>query len=222
MNKKIILLSLFSLFLTSLESKPQKCRIKDNGHLMDVDGDSKCAAFFAIFAAKEKRNRLIEIKRLSLNDFDANAEAEITDSFGNKINITILFAALEQEGTEYLLEVLNNGANVHWKNANGIDALKYAIILGDISKVKILLDYGANPDAKDNKGRTALDIAKERRQTNIISLLNSKKDKAEPKLEQKEAKCKDTTKTALTEFKEVVQNSKNEKKSPKEEAWLFS
>ena len=42
---------------------------------------------------------------------------------------------------------------------------------GDVRLVKLFLEYGADPNLKDNQGRTALDIAKKKNQQGVIDLL---------------------------------------------------
>ena len=49
--------------------------------------------------------------------------------------------------------------------------LMAAAYKGDVQLVKLLLEYGANPNLKDNQGRTALDMAIKKQQQEVIDLL---------------------------------------------------
>jgi len=42
---------------------------------------------------------------------------------------------------------------------------------GDVRVVKLFLEYGADPDLKDKRGRTALDMAIKKQQQEVIDLL---------------------------------------------------
>ena len=42
---------------------------------------------------------------------------------------------------------------------------------GDMRLVKLFLEYGVDPNLKDNQGRTALDMAIKKQQQEVIDLL---------------------------------------------------
>lgn len=58
---------------------------------------------------------------------------------------------------EVLEELLKHGANVEQtRKVDGMTTLMFAAFNGDLKKVKLLLDNGADKFAKDKNGKTAL------------------------------------------------------------------
>ena len=74
---------------------------------------------------------------------------------------------------DILLQRSDIGSIINEKNRlTGVTALMYAAMVPDNpALVQSLLDKGANPHAKDFKGRTALSIAKEKGRTKVVALL---------------------------------------------------
>ena len=64
-------------------------------------------------------------------------------------------------------------ALINLKNRNGMTALHDAVGSGDPAKVRLLLDYGADKTIRNNRGRTALDVAREYNYTECIKVLQS-------------------------------------------------
>ena len=56
---------------------------------------------------------------------------------------------------------------------NDLTALMWAAGFGKTATVKVLLDAGARPDCKDNRGKTALDIAREGKHDETAKILAS-------------------------------------------------
>ena len=69
----------------------------------------------------------------------------------------------------YLL--IERGAEVNVASRIGLTPLMMAASGGRIKIVKFLLDRGADVTAMDNKGRTARDIAVERKRVDVQKLL---------------------------------------------------
>jgi len=49
--------------------------------------------------------------------------------------------------------------------------LMQAAYKGDVRLVKLFLEYGADPNLKDQQGKTALDMAKKKNHQEVIDLL---------------------------------------------------
>lgn len=83
---------------------------------------------------------------------------EQTDDNGR----TALMYAAEnpRASTQILAALLDKKANVQAVDNNGKSVLMYAVQGGDIGKVKLLLDAGADKNAKTSDGKTVLDFAK--------------------------------------------------------------
>lgn len=64
-------------------------------------------------------------------------------------------------------------ALVNLKDRDGWTALHWAIASRDPAKVRLLLDFGADKTTRNNKGRKALDIAREYNHTECIEVLES-------------------------------------------------
>jgi len=81
-------------------------------------------------------------------------------------------AAVENE-VEVMRILLDHGANPNAQNSNGDTALicatKYAG--GKATTVQLLVDAGTDLTIQDNKGKTALDYAKEKEEQEAIALL---------------------------------------------------
>jgi ankyrin repeat protein len=69
---------------------------------------------------------------------------------------------------ENLLKV---GASVDTSDADGATALHISAAKGNARLVKCLLEHGANPVARDNNGRTPLDLARKEKAKPVIALL---------------------------------------------------
>ena len=64
----------------------------------------------------------------------------------------------KEDGWKITSALLRAGADANASDANGITALHLAVIVGHEYAVHLLLDHGANPLAKDNKGRLPADF----------------------------------------------------------------
>ena len=67
-----------------------------------------------------------------------------------------------------------------WKErfapVGGHTALMYAVIVGDTTIVKLLLDYGCDTEIKNNQGRTALDLARQFDESYIVKILEGQEE----------------------------------------------
>jgi ankyrin repeat protein len=91
---------------------------------------------------------------------DSGANENYT-TFGDA-EFTPLIAATNQGDIDVLDELLKKRPTIiNYQTQGGRTALMFACHNLDYYKVKLLLKYGANPNLKDYKGRTALDYVKE-------------------------------------------------------------
>jgi ankyrin repeat protein len=106
--------------------------------------------------------------------------AEVDAVSRNKFaNTPLLVSLLTRQGDVARLLVAR-GANVNFKGAEGVTALHEAATGGDLDVVRLLLDAGADPNARTGKlddGRTdrsALDFARDGGHADVASLLLSR------------------------------------------------
>lgn len=67
----------------------------------------------------------------------------------------------------------SDSINTNQPGENGVTALHLAVLKGNEDVVRLLLAEGADPDIKDNSGRTALDYAKENNNLHIENLIKT-------------------------------------------------
>jgi len=84
-----------------------------------------------------------------------NYGASANDTLENGYSVAMMAASF---GSNEVLEcLLKNGANIEQtRKVDGMTILMFATFNGDIEKVRLLLDYGADRYAKDKNGATAL------------------------------------------------------------------
>ncbi len=84
---------------------------------------------------------------------------------------TFLSDKTKYQHTLVLQLLLSSGASANAKTTEGWSALLAAINIQSVEAVKILLDYEADVNTRNNQGKTALNLAKERGDNQIIQLL---------------------------------------------------
>lgn len=80
-------------------------------------------------------------------------------------HITPLCIAIYYRNIPCINQLLSYGAN---PNIGGVNALHYASFMGDIDMVKLLLEYGADPNILSFSGKSAIDLAKDHNQLDIV------------------------------------------------------
>jgi ankyrin repeat protein len=124
------------------------------------------------FAAFGGRPRVAELLLARGAPVDAIAK----NHFGN----TPLQVGLLTGQGEVARVLLAHGADVNFKQSEGVTALHEAAQLGDVGVVRMLLDAGADPNAKTGKlddgrdGVSPLDLARKAKNDEVIVLLRSR------------------------------------------------
>jgi ankyrin repeat protein len=110
--------------------------------------------------------RLIDCEKINLN------AANSSD------NTALHLATFERQPNEEIVRLLINSKNAKLNAPNilGNTALHLAVAVskGNIEIVKMLLDKGVKLDTKTDRNETALDIAKDLRHTEIVTLIENK------------------------------------------------
>ena len=86
------------------------------------------------------------------------------------VNSELLEAAKNGQ-TERVKDLLDAGADVDTKTADGFTALKWAVVRGYTGIVQVLLDAGADVDVRDNHGQTPLMLAAQEDHIEVVELL---------------------------------------------------
>jgi uncharacterized protein len=115
------------------------------------------------------------IKLLLDHQADPNAKVlyKVTDASGTA-RIAGSQPVLMQAGTAEVLRLLvDNGADLHVKDADGRSVLMFAAENLDPAAVSYLLSKGLDPHEKNGKGMSALDLAKQAEKADNLKLLEA-------------------------------------------------
>lgn len=99
--------------------------------------------------------------------------AEIHAAATNGSGYNALTGAVASGHTSIVKWLLESGADANYRYASGYSPLLTAAANGHLEIVKMLLAHGADAGAKTNDGKSALDLATERKQEVVASLLRS-------------------------------------------------
>lgn len=97
----------------------------------------------------------------------------------NRFGGTVLLPSSEKGYLKTVEVAIAAGVPVNHVNDLGWSALQEAVILGNggylySDIIRMLMDAGANPDLRDNEGKTALDWAGERNQERVTAILEGR------------------------------------------------
>ncbi len=84
---------------------------------------------------------------------------------------TPMIDASEGANVEIVKELLSAGANPNTQSSDGLSPLMSAVLTGRDENLRELLAAGSNPRLKDATGKTALDIARQKRRRSMIRML---------------------------------------------------
>lgn len=102
---------------------------------------------------------------------DAGADINHASNFGG----TALYEATStsRDNVDMIRLLISKGANVKAATKKGETPLMNAARWGNLEHAKVLIEAGADKDRKSNSGQTALDFARQRKQSEVIAYLDS-------------------------------------------------
>jgi ankyrin repeat protein len=104
---------------------------------------------------------------------DRGADPDHANQLGMTAMLQLSAAHFKLEQTMQAFEwLLDRGAKLQVANAHGLTPLMYCALRGDRVLAKRMIEKGADPNASDLQHRTALSIAKERGDQELIALLS--------------------------------------------------
>ena len=101
----------------------------------------------------------------------AGADARVRDAKGRT---PLFFCSFYGDRSEMVRLLMQRGIRINTQDNEGNTALMMAVMMGETTGVQALLDSGANPNIKNKAGKTALQIAKEKKDDAIIKLLQER------------------------------------------------
>lgn len=130
-----------------------------------ADANASQSDLSALLLALDRGNadmvRLLHSKGADLNDMNSNG-------------ISPLLFASSKRGSPMARVLVELGANVNIPDPNGITPLMMiASISGDLSLVELMVGKGADVNAKDKKGATAVDYAIQQKNQSLVEFLTS-------------------------------------------------
>lgn len=106
--------------------------------------------------------------------FLAERGADIHAAASNGTGYNALTGAVASGHTEITKWLLESGANANYSYAAGYTPLLTAAANGRLDIIKLLLAHGADPTAKTNEGKSALNLAEERKRSAVVEYLQNR------------------------------------------------
>lgn len=82
-----------------------------------------------------------------------------------------LVSAIFANDSHRIKSLLEQGINVNDKSLYGIPPIIRAVLYDKPEALKTLIEFGADKNAKDDQGRTALELAKKYNHSQIVEIL---------------------------------------------------
>ncbi len=141
-----------------------------NAVAIGTDGEVKDKKISSTLYNAIIRGNFDIIKLLIENGADIGLELDF--SGGTEAPVLTAAGCSSKNILEYFLK---KGAKVNYQNNKGNSPLMRAAYAGRIDNLKILLFYKADKQLKDINGHTAIDLAKEKKQKEIVDYLEKQK-----------------------------------------------
>lgn len=116
------------------------------------------------------KNDLIKTEKLIKKGADVN----FVKQSGPWMKVSLLIAAINNKNLEITEVLLENKADVNWKDGFKTSAILYGANSGNVELIKLLLKYGANINDNDGKTNTVLTAAKESKNFEMIKFVKEK------------------------------------------------
>ena len=114
---------------------------------------------------KEKTSQLLK----------EGANANYVKSSGPWMKVNMLITAINNGNIDIVKALINNKANVNWKDGFQTTALMYAAAKGNKEMVILLLDSGSDINANDGKDNTVFSAAQESKNKELIKYLDERR-----------------------------------------------
>lgn len=183
--QEFIFLSIFTVFsaygMTSSNLLSQKQlfigAMKGNINLMnkaliegaDINSEYKDRTPLIIAALFGKKGSIIWLIQHGADVNKPSSTKGITPLIAASFPIYCIKSMLTMK--EISKELINAGANVNYQMDRGESILGYAVISENLPLIKLLVEKGARIDQKNLKGKTAIDIAKDKQFNDIVEFL---------------------------------------------------
>jgi ankyrin repeat protein len=102
------------------------------------------------------------------------ADVNFVKQSGPWMKVSLLITAVNNKNLEITKVLLENKADVNWKDGFNTSAILYGANSGDVELIKLLLKYGADINDNDGKGNTVLSAAKESQNPEMIKFIEEK------------------------------------------------
>jgi ankyrin repeat protein len=122
-----------------------------------------------LFEAVTKNDKE-KVEELIKNGADVNFIKEA----GPWMKVSILITAVNNQNLDIAKLLLDNKADVNWKDGFNSSAILYAASTGNIEMVQLLLEKGADIKDNDGQGNSVLTASKESKNKALIRFINEK------------------------------------------------
>ncbi|PKH52287.1 hypothetical protein CXF68_17005 [Tenacibaculum sp. Bg11-29] len=119
------------------------------------------------------QNDLTKTKKLIKKGADVN----FVKQSGPWVKVNLLITAINNKNLEITKVLLENKADVNWKDGFKTSAILYGANSGNVELIKLLLKYGSNINDNDGKRNTVLTAAKESKNLEMIKFVEQKINK---------------------------------------------